>query len=180
MDYQQLFLGLFPGFFERESIRNQPAHWVSTELVMDLHDAPELDKNVPCPENITFGVYHGDIDVLRAAVREVDEGWVKFFNEGNRIFCAFDGDKVVAFCGLDEMGISYGKRIGGPGCVGTVPAYRKMGIGLEMVRRSAYLLREEGFDYAWIHFTCLTNWYSKIGFKPVFRWNSKGFLPLED
>ena len=180
MDYKALFLGMHPGFFERDSIRNQPAHWVSTELVMDLHNAPELENPSPCPENITFGLYHGDIETLRAAIREVEEGWAQFFHEGDRVFCAFDGDKIAAFCGVGDMGTVDGLRISGPGCVGTVPAYRKQGIGLEMVRRATCFLRDDGVDIGWIHFTCLTNWYSKVGYKPVFRWNSKGFLPLED
>lgn len=176
MNYKELFLAFNPGFFEREGIRNLPETAVATELVMDLHACEELNKPVPCPAHITFGEYHGEIENVREAVKKVEEGWVKYFNESDRVYCAFDGDKIVAFCNADEMGCVEGKRIGGPGCVGTVPAYRKQGIGLEMVRRATLLLKEDGVDIGWIHYTSLSSWYSKIGFKPVFRWNCKGFV----
>ena len=180
MTYQEMFLALHPGFFEHEGIRSLPETAIATELVMDLHTNEEILKPVSCPDHITFGEYHGDMEKVRAAVHEVEENWVQYFGDGSRVFCAYDQDQVVAFCGIGEMGRVDGKRIAGPGCVGTVPAYRKQGIGLEMVRRATLLLKEDGVDIGWIHYTCLTSWYSKVGYEPVFRWNAKGFLPLED
>ena len=60
--------------------------------------------------------------------------WVPYFSRGTRILCAFDTGHIVSFCILDDMGTYDGVHIGGPGCVGTVPEYRKRGIGLETVR----------------------------------------------
>ena len=60
--------------------------------------------------------------------------WVPYFSPSNRFLCAFAQDKIVSFCILDDMGTYDGFHIGGPGCVGTVPEYRKRGIGLETVR----------------------------------------------
>lgn len=176
MDYKALFMALHPGFFDLEGIRSLPDTAVATELVMDLHTEEALYTPIPCPAHITFGEYQGDIALVREAVKEVEENWVHYFKQGDRIFCAFDGDKIVAFCNVDEMGCVDGIRIGGPGCVGTLPAYRKQGIGLEMVRRSTLLLKDLGVDLGWIHYTCLVSWYSKLGYKPVFSWNGKGFL----
>ncbi|SDB63952.1 GNAT family N-acetyltransferase [Butyrivibrio sp. INlla16] len=56
-------------------------------------------------------------------------------------FCAFDKDEVVAFCILSDFGTKDNLKIGGPGCVGTIPKYREKGIGLEMVRRATVLLK---------------------------------------
>ena len=77
---------------------------------------------------------------------------------------------------MDDWGMHDGLRISGPGCVGTVPAYRKKGIGLEMVRRATIMLKEEGFDLSWIHYTHIGPWYEKLGYRTVLRWNGKGFI----
>lgn len=180
MDYQAIFMDMHPHFFESPGIRNLPETAVATELVMDLHDPDALKEPVPCPAHITFGVYEGELAPLHEAISQVEEAWVQYFKGKEKVFCAFDGDKIVAFCGVGDMGCVDGKRIAGPGCVGTIPAYRKTGIGLEMVRRATMYLRDDGVDIGWIHYTCLTSWYSKIGYKPVFRWNCRGFLPPED
>lgn len=176
MNYTELFHSLHPGFFQQESIRALPGDWVFTELAMDLHgDSP--DALPRCLDGITFGEYRGELAPLRDAVRQVDEDWVQYFNEGDRYYCAFDGEKIVAFCCLSDMGRFQGLRIGGPGCVGTIPEYRERGIGLEMVRLATEALRESGFDLSWIHYTHLAPWYGKLGYQPVLRWNSGGILP---
>lgn len=177
MNYIELFNYLHPGFFREESIRALPKDLVFTELVMDLRgDLP----NAPpfnCPNGIVFGEYYGELAALWEAVRCVDEDWVQYFKEGDRFYCAFDEETIVAFCGLTDMGRYRGIHIGGPGCVGTIPEYRCRGIGLKMVRLATETLRRDGFDLSWIHYTHLAHWYMKLGYQPVFRWNSGGILP---
>ncbi|MCH5325002.1 MAG: GNAT family N-acetyltransferase [Eubacterium sp.] len=129
-----------------------------------------------CPDGISFGEYHGELAELRDAVRMVDEEWVQYFGEGDRFFCAYAGDKIVAFCCLADMGRFNGLHIGGPGCVGAIPEYRRQGIGLEMVRLATETLRQDGYDLSWIHYTHLANWYMKLGYQPVLRWNSSGII----
>ena len=179
MNYADVFLTINPGIFNREGIRSIPPEWTSTELVLDLRK--ELPSGPPfvCPEGITFGEYHGELAPLHQAVAQVDENWVQYFNEEDRFYCAFDGDKIIAFCCLSEMGEYKGLRVGGPGCVGTIPAYRKQGIGLEMVRLATEQLQKYGYALSWIHYTHLDSWYMKLGYEPVLRWNRDGFLPNE-
>lgn len=174
MDYTQLFRSLHPGFFEQEGIRALPVDWVFTELVMDLHGVAPAVAPPGHIDGIVFGEYHGEMEALREAVRQVDEDWVQYFQEGCRHYCAFDGDRIVAFCQLDDMGWFQGLHIGGPGCVGTIPGYRQRGIGLEMVRLATEMLRRDGFDLSWIHYTHLAHWYMRLGYRPVLRWNSDG------
>ena len=114
---------------------------------------------------------------MHSAVSLVVPNWVQHFKEDSRFWCAFDGGRIASFCILDDMGVIEGLRIGAPGCVGTVPEYRGRGIGLEMVRGATETLRREGYDLSWIHFTHLERWYSKLGYRTVLRWNSKGILP---
>ncbi len=175
MNYTELFNSLHPGFFKEESIRALPGDWVFTELVMDLRgDLPKVTP--PLLNGITFGEYHGELAAIRNAVLKVDEDWVQYFREGDRFYCAFDGEMIIAFCSLADMGHFQGLHIGGPGCVGTIPGFRRQGIGLEMVRLATETLRQDGFDLSWIHYTHLAHWYMKLGYKPVLRWNSGGIL----
>ncbi len=76
------------------------------------------------------------------------------------------------------MGFAQGLHIGGPGCVGTLSAWRKQGIGLEMVRRATEIFAREGYDVSWIHWTHPEQWYQKLGYRTVLRWNKDGFFMM--
>ena len=176
MDYKKLFNTIKPDFFKMDIIRNMPDDRVFTELIMDLRKSNCENLKLPYPQNITFDFYKGDLQDIRKIVARVDNDWVNYYTENMRIFCAFDGDQIAAFCLLETFGKADGLLIGGPGCVGTVPEYRKQGIGLEMVRRATEILRKENYDLSWIHWTHLTAWYGKLGYQPVLSWNNKGFI----
>ena len=173
MHYSDLFDSLFPGFFQ--GTKDMPESQIFTELILDLRKE-EPKQAGACSDAITFGEYHGEIGMLREAVNQVEPDWVQYFGEQTRAFCAFDDEVIVAFCILSDWGMQDGLRVGGPGCVGTVPAYRRQGIGLEMVRRATNLLQEEGFDLSWIHYTHVDKWYEKLGYRTVLRWNGKGLI----
>ena len=103
MDCEKLFCDMFPGFFDAPGIKSLPEEEVFAELGMDLRET----GNMPCyayPDGITFGIYKGDAGKLREAVALVDRDWVQYFLENDRVYCAFDGDRIVSFCILDEGG----------------------------------------------------------------------------
>lgn len=175
MNHADIFAHLHPGFFDEDYIRSLPEEHIFDEQVLDLH-AWQEGAPVACPPHITFGRYQGDMEALQAAVREVDEDWVQWFTDPEEVFCAFDGDKVASFCLLDDCGAYEGLRIGAPGCVGTVPAYRKQGIGLRMVQKATAILQQEGYDLSWIHYTHVGRWYARLGYKTVLKWNAKGIV----
>ena len=176
MNYRKMFNNMHPGFFDDSGIKGMPKDWTFSELIMDLRNDSPREVVPHCPENITFGEYKGDISQLKKAVYEVDEDWVQYFGEWSRVFCAFDQDKVVAFCILSDWGMQDNLKVGGPGCVGTIPEYREKGIGLELVRRATDLLKKDKYDISWIHYTHLENWYKKLGYKTVLKWNSDGIV----
>nr|MBR4281999.1 GNAT family N-acetyltransferase [Clostridia bacterium] len=175
MTYAEMFLALQPGFFDKSYIRSLPEEESFDEQIIDLH-AWQEGTPVPCPAHITFGFYKGDAETLQAAVREVDEDWPEWFGRPERVFCAFDGDRIASFCILDSFGEADGRKVGAPGCVGTVPAYRKQGIGLRMVQLATTILKDEGYDLSWIHYTAVGHWYARLGYKTVVRWNCKGIV----
>ena len=176
MNYTDLFNDMHPGFFDQAHIRALPAGSVYAEQVLDLKVFDPDAVHIPCPEGIAFGLYRDDPDALREAVGQVEEGWVQYFGAQDRVLCACDGERIASFCIVDDMGRHLGLRVGGPGCVGTVPEYRRLGIGLELVRRATALLRREGFDLSYIHYTGVDRWYARLGYETVLRWNRDGIV----
>ena len=173
MNYKQLFDSMYPGFFDEPGIKSMPEDEICAELIMDLRMSAPKPLPYPFPDNITFGIYHGEIEKLKETVGQVDKDWIRYFHGRNRTFCAFDRDKIVSFCILEDWGRQYDLHIGGPGCVGTIPEYRGKGIGLETVRRATNVLKEENFDISWIHYTHLWPWYENLGYQTVLRWNCR-------
>ncbi len=184
-DYADLFNMMHPGFFELEHIKRIPETAVCEEMVFPLNefDPKVYDRKPDC--DVTFGYFDGDYDKLKRDVYRVADDWVDYFNKDERIYCAFINGEAVSFCIVDDMGeyTLNGKKIkiGGPGCVGTVPEYRNRGIGLNMINNATEILRDEGFDYSWIHYTGVSKWYAKLGYKTVLKWNGKGIIqPMTD
>ncbi len=128
---------------------------------------------LPAPDGVTFGLYSGDPAPLLAAVSEVEPGWAKYYDGREPAFCGFVGETVVSFCLLSDFGereiLGVKSRVGGTGCVGTLPAYRRRGIGLKMVSLGTLILKERGFDYSYIHDTGVPDWYAKLGYKTIFK-----------
>ena len=38
------------------------------------------------------------------------------------------------------------------------------------------ILKDEGYDLSWIHYTAVGHWYAKLGYETVVRWNCKGIV----
>jgi len=175
-DYTDLFNTIKPGFLESEGIRSIPPEEVYEEQIMDLRTFSPDALNISCPEHIVFGMYEGDLPTLLQSVGRVEEGWLGCYHPGDRIYCAMDGDKIASFCLFDDFGEYKGLRIGGPGCVGTVPEYRRQGIGLKMVQNVTAILKQQGYDLGYIHYTGVGHWYEKLGYRTIVKWNSQGII----
>ena len=94
---------------------------------------------------------------------------------------AVDGEKIVGTSGMSFVEkppyfSCPNGRIGLLSSMYTDPAYRRRGIGLEMVRRATGILKEKGYDISYIHYTGVAHWYAKLGYQTVLRWNGNGFL----
>jgi len=175
-----IFDEIHPGFFDRDYVKRVADDEPASEMFMGLDNIDACSYEKRFPEDITFGYYEGDMEELKAAVEKVIPHWVPLFSDRSRIYCGFADGRIASFCMIEDFGehiISGRKcRIGGPGCVGTVPEYRDRGIGLSMVRNVTRILRDEKFDYSYIHYTYETAWYAKLGYRTVLRWNGKGFV----
>lgn len=175
-DAAELFNAVQPGFFEKEYIRSLPEDEIFEEQILDLRTFSPEAVSISCPSHIRFGLYEGDMAKLHAAVCSVDESWLPYYTEKASIYCAFDGDRVVSFCLLDDFGEYQGLRIGAPGCVGTVPEYRRQGIGLKMVQNATAILKQRGYDLGYIHYTGVGHWYARLGYETLLKWNARGII----
>lgn len=103
-----------------------------------------------------------------------------FYNGKHRAYCGYVDGKIASFCLIEDMGehvINGCKiKVGGPGCVGTLPEYRNKGIGMTMVKKVTQILKNEGYDCSYIHFTGVPLWYEKIGYKSSVKWNKNGVI----
>ncbi|MBR3107384.1 MAG: GNAT family N-acetyltransferase [Clostridia bacterium] len=176
LDYVKMFHHMHPGFFERENIRGIAPEDVYEEMILWLDGFSPDAVKIDVPAGITFGEYHGNLEALLNAVRQVDEGWAAIYQNHQRVFCAFDGGRIASFCIIEDMTSYDSLKIGGPGCVGTLPEYRKKGIGLRMVQLATDILKKECYDLSYIHFTGVAGWYAKLGYVPILKWNSGGIL----
>lgn len=179
MDYKDLYLSLYPNFFNQDYVKKLPPEENFDELIFELKDFSEKNVEISVSENIKFDFWKKAFTdkTLQEAIESVDKEWVQFFNEKvkDRIFCAFDGNKIASFCIIDSFGQYKGLKVGGPGCVGTLPSYRKKGIGLKLVQKATQILKNEGYDLSFIHWTKVAPWYQKLGYKLILNWNSQGF-----
>ena len=175
-----LFHCLHPNFFESESIRGLPEEYVFDEMILSLNEFDIHKDDKKFDGSVSFGFYDGDLDELKKAVEKVEKDWAPYFNEKDRIFCGYVNGKVASFCLVDNMGThkinGRALKMGGPGCVGTLPEYRDQGIGLSMVKRVTQILKEGGFDYSYVHYTYVAPWYEKLGYKTCLKWNRSGIL----
>lgn len=177
-DCIQLFNAMHPGFFEQAYIRTLPEKYVFDEMILSLKEFDPHRYGKKLEDTVSFGFYESDLEGLKRAVEKVDEDWPRYFNERSRVFCGYVDGEIASFCILEDLGThTVGGRavkVGGPGCVGTLPEYRDRGIGLTMVAHATQCLKKEGFDYSYIHYTYVAPWYEKLGYAVCLQWNCRG------
>lgn len=176
-NWRQLFDEMHPDFFNRPYIRAIPESRIYEDMVLDLHTMMDLPP-VPVPPGVVWREVNGAEPGLSDAVQSVEPDWVPIYKPDSRVYCGCLEGKIASFCMISGMGTHSGLKIGGPGCVGTVPEFRRRGIGLEMVRRVTLILKAEGYDLSWVFYTGVAPWYAKLGYRSVLRWNRSSFLPL--
>ncbi len=178
--YEALFLEMHPGYFERDYVLAIPEDEPASEMLLSLKGFDENIYSKSFDDDIHFGYYEGDMDKLRENVAKVVPHWTQFFGDDSKVYCGYIGRNVASFCQIEDFGEhvvnGMNLKIGGPGCVGTLPEYRDLGIGLSMVRNVTGILRDEQYDLSYIHYTYETAWYGKLGYKTFVSWSGKGFV----
>ena len=159
------------GFFEKHGYTVGDGY---EEMKGDLTRFRADDFDLPVPQGVRFGWYHGSLEPLHKAVAEVDPDWVKYYGENSPTYCAMLDGEIASFCNAEiweNCLASNGKnKVGAPGCVGTVPKYRRMGIGLKMVALACEELKNQRCDTCFIHYTGVGRWYARLGFQTFLTW----------
>ena len=179
-EYEALFREMHPGFFEKEHIRSIDDGEIFEEMILRLDEFDPDAYQKTFDSRITFGIWEGSLDELHASVRQVIPDWVPLYDGKSRVYCGYISGKIASFCIIEDMGehLLDGRKIkiGGPGCVGTVPEFRKNGIGLMMVKDVTQILKDEGYDISYIHYTGVAPWYRKLGYSTILKWDKHGIL----
>ena len=144
------------------------------EMKGDLSRFRMEDHDLPVPPGTRFGWYSGPLEPLHEAVAAVDPDWVKYFGADSPVYCATLEGEIASFCNAEiwtNCLLSNGKnKVGAPGCVGTVPRFRRKGIGLKMVAMACEELKKQGCDTCFIHYTGVGHWYARLGFQTFLTW----------
>ncbi len=155
-------------FFEKNGYTGKNSY---VEMGMEITRYCPPSLNIP--DDVSFNFYKGSLDELKEAVAQVDEEWVQYFTDIDSVFCGYQNGNLASFCiiGTDELCLLSNEtnKVGSVGCVGTLPQYRKQGIGLAMVSKATEYLRDNGCTDSFIHYTHLESWYSKLGYKTFLR-----------
>lgn len=164
------------GFFEKQGGKFSDCYY---EMKLDLSG---FENSFNSPDGIKFDYYKGSPEKLRSAVAAVDDEWIQFFSDETPVYCGFKDGEPVSFCMVDTDSVnllSDGKnKVASIGCVGTLPQYRRQGIGLYMFASAAAQCREKGCDSVFIHYTPYDRWYGKLGAVPVLKvWKCSIDLP---
>lgn len=140
------------------------------EMYIDLSGYNEQTKPI---ENVVYQFYDGQMDDMKQAVNLVDKEWVQYFNNRQNIFCGYVENQLASFCLIDidvDCMISTDNcKVGSIGCVGTLPQYRKNGIGLRMVDLATVYLKEKNCDKSYVSYTHIDKWYEKLGYQTFAR-----------
>lgn len=153
------------------------------EMKRSMQDFNVDDYSLLTPENTFFGWYQGSLEELGKAVADVEEDWVKYFDENSSVFCGWCNNEISSFCIVhydSECILSNGNnKVGTIGCVGTVYKYREKGIGLKMVALASEELKKQNCDLCFIHFTGVAEWYAKLGYETFLK-EYFGIKKIED
>jgi len=143
---------------------------IYAEMYIELSSYSEKTKPV---SDVEFKFFQGDIQDLKQKISIVDDSWPQYFNNPETIFCGYYKGQLASFCCVDEevdcIISQNGVKTGSIGCVGTLPEFRKKGIGLRMVDLASVYLKEKGSEICYISYTHIDKWYSKLGYKTFAR-----------
>ena len=165
----RLFIGAISeswGFFAKQGFVSVGK---CDEMILKLVDFQLVKLALHGSDIAEYGWFDGDLEDIRSAVSLVDENWTQYFINPENIYVAKVNGEIASFCLVDINCQNYltdkYRKVGMPGCVGTVPKFRNKGIALEMVARVTEYLKDQGMDVSFIFFTGVAKWYEKIGYR---------------
>ncbi|MBQ8791089.1 MAG: GNAT family N-acetyltransferase [Ruminiclostridium sp.] len=154
-------------FFEKCGYKH--SH-LTYNMDIDTYCFEYVGLDIPKPENITYRLAgDSDKEELLKAVEQVEPDWVELYKScDDDVLLAICDGEIAGFEMVNEYGGNFTKgenvKHGCIGCVGTVPKFRKRGIGLDMTANAVQRLRALGCDKVQLLYLVLDKWYGKLGF----------------
>lgn len=170
-------------FFEKRGYQGEEITVNMAAKLADF-DASKLDI-YPAPDYIRFRYEKPEEhEKLLKAIESVEPNWVQYFSKPSpksRIKTLIAEDirngAIAGFVTTEPNAATFehdGLITGSMGCVGVVPEYRRLGIGLRMVADGMQKLKEQGDQAVELTYIVLTDWYSRLGLKICSRqWMAK-------
>ncbi len=159
-------------FFEKRGYQGEEITVNMAAKLADF-DASKLDI-YPAPDYIRFRYEKPEEhEKLLKAIESVEPNWVQYFSKPSpksRIKTLIAEDirngAIAGFVTTEPNAATFehdGLITGSMGCVGVVPEYRRLGIGLRMVADGMQKLKEQRDQAVELTYIVLTDWYSRLG-----------------
>ena len=150
-------------------------------MVMDLseYSYQKIRDRYIFPPDVSFTYYNKENkNELITAVNTVEPKWCDRFINAQSVVVAVKDNCIVGFLRLNTDAQTLisddNNKVGMIEYVGVLPEYRKTGIGTNIVAYGVQLLKNASCTDAFIEYTSLDTWYSRIGFEE-FIWFWMGF-----
>ncbi len=170
-------------FFEKRGYQGEE---ITVNMAAKLEDFDALKLDIyPAPEYIRFRYEKPEEhEKLLKAIETVEPNWAQYFSKPSpksRIKTLIAEDvrngAIAGFVSTEPNAATFEHDsliTGSMGCVGVVPEYRKLGIGLRMVADGMQKLKEQGDQAVELTYIELTDWYSRLRLKICSRqWMAK-------
>lgn len=159
-------------FFEKRGYQGEEITVNMAAKLADF-DASKLDI-YPAPDYIRFRYEKPEEhEKLLKAIESVEPNWVQYFSKPSpksRIKTLIAEDirngAIAGFVTTEPNAATFehdGLITGSMGCVGVVPEYRRLGIGLRMVADGMQKLKEQRDQAVELTYIVLTDWYLRLG-----------------
>jgi len=160
-------------FFEKHGYIST---WESVDMAMALTDFSVTRLNIYKLPDCVKILYMGESDKeqLLAVVESVQPSWKHYYECSMQpILLAVENKEILGFAmlevGAKTIECNHANKVGTISCVGVVHEAREKGIGLNMVAYTMGELENQGCDEVYISYTWLEAWYSKLGYKTMYK-----------
>ncbi len=160
-------------FFEKKGYRAYNG-CLNMVLNLDEFSYSYIGTKYKNPENVVYEIYNDrDYIQLITAVSSVEPKWIAHYTKASDILVAKKEGRIVGFtiydCDAETLVTAENEKTGALEYVGVIPGERKKGIGINMVAFATQILKNSSCNKAFIYYTCLDKWYSKLGYQD-FLW----------
>ncbi len=158
------------GFFISKGYQ---ADWVSVDMVLKLSEY-QADPLAASVSDVRFGLATREHKAkIMSMIKEHQPPWAEFYKTFQGEIVIAESERIMGSVMLVEDQLSFAAcfdgPVGGLGCLLVEPAYRERGIGLGLAAAATSRLKQLGFEYSYVGYTWLEDWYGRLGYRTFQR-----------